>query len=195
MVRRGLRTRTGRWALAALAGLVVLLVGLLRQGALTAPASSPTAPPAAGGIGVPSIATGMPPVSPSSPPARSTRSAINGGDQTVLRTLRSQFPDNPLNHLNGGAFHQVTIEARSASQYSALGWLIPTGLSNTFGSRNNVSRTWTLSQRAIGKGYLAAVFLQAGRDGTPVTCRVIVDGKVTDTKTTSGSYGRTVCVG
>lgn len=194
-VRRGLGTRRGKWLLVALACLLVLLVGLLSQGFLSSPAPK-AAPPAAAGSSAPAgPAASTPPASPSPTVRKSATGTISAGDQAVLRTLRDRFPDNPLNQLRGGQIHQVTIEARSAGSFPVLGWLVPTGLGNTYGTQHNANGTWTLSQRAIGKGYLAAVFLQAGRAGVPVTCRVIVDGRVTDSETTSGSYGRTVCLG
>lgn len=200
-MRRALRTRKGKWALVALACALVLLVGLLTQGFLSSPAPSDV-PPGAAGSGAPGgtagAAASTPPASPGASPTKSATASAGpagGSNDDVLRTLRSRFPNNPLNSLKGAPVHEVTIEARSAGTFPVLGWLVPTGLGNTYGKKNNASGTWTLSQRAVGKGYLAAVFLQAGRAGTPVTCRVIVDGKVTNTETTSGSYGRTVCVG
>jgi hypothetical protein len=72
---------------------------------------------------------------------------------------------------------------------------VPTGLGSTYGVVKRHPKSWSVSERALGRGYLAAVFIQTDRSGAPVTCTVSVDGKVTDRETASGAYGRTVCLG
>lgn len=186
--REWLATKTGRRVLIALVCVAVLLAGLLWQGFLNSPAPDVTPPAAAQGS---SLSDSAPAPSPSAKRSSGTPAT----DEGVMRTLRSQFPDNPLNHLNGAGVHEVTIEVDSAGSVPVLGWLVPTGLSNTYGTRDNGGSHFSLSQRALGPGYLAAVFIQAGKLGLPVTCRVIVDGRTTNAETTSGPYGRTVCLG
>lgn len=195
--KRGVASKRGKWTLAALAAAAIVLAGLLSQNFLSSPAPAATPLKALGQGATPTpgadAAAGA-----AGPGAASTRpsgskSLVAGND--VLQTLKNTLPDNPLNHLRGAAVHQVVIETNSAEPVPVVGWLIPTGLSNTFGTDKNPSGHFSLSQRALGKGYLAAVFIQAGRTGAPVTCRVIVDGKVTASETTSGAYGRTICLG
>ena len=186
--REWLATKTGRRVLIALVCVAVLLAGLLWQGFLNSPAPDVTPPAAAQG---PSLSDSAPTPSPSAKRGTGTPAT----DQGVMRTLRSQFPYNPLNHLRGDGIHTVVVEVTSAAPTPILGWLVPTGLSNSYGSERNYVGTFSLSQRALGGGYLAAVFIQAGKLGIPVTCRVIVDGRVTNEETTSGAYGRNVCLG
>lgn len=193
--RRSLRewfaSKAGRRVLIALVCLGVLLAGLLWQGFLNSPAPD-VAPPAAAQV-APSDTLPTPSPSPSS--RRTTKGDAATTDQGVMRTLRSKFPYNPLNHLSGDGIHTVVVEVTSATPTPILGWLVPTGLSDSYGSKRNYVGPFSLSQRALGGGYLAAVFIQAGKLGVPVTCRVIVDGRVTSEETTSGAYGRNVCLG
>lgn len=191
---RALRTRQGKWVLVALACAAVVLVGLLGQGFLSSPGPSPSvsAPAAAGGAGLSTA-----PASPAASPSRKAKptATATGLTSDPLKTLRAQFPDNPLNHLRGPGLHDVVISATSAADIAVVGYLVPTGLGAPYGTAKPHSHTWSNAQQAIGRGYLAAVFVQTGRSGTPITCRIVVDGKVTNTETTSGAYGRAVCLG
>lgn len=176
---------------------LVVLIGLLASGFLSSPAPKDNVPAGAGApttIGSASGPLSSPTTSPSASPSKKASAPVTS-DQAVLGTLRNRFPDNPLNHLTGAGIHNVVVQASSASGFPLVGWLVPTGLGDTYGTLRNTNGHWTLSERAVGKGYLAAIFIQAGRAGVPVTCKVTVDGKVTNTETTSGSYGRTVCLG
>ncbi len=178
-----------------LACAVVIMIGLLGQGFLKSPSPAPSISglaggPGAGGGGLPSL-TGT--AAPSASPSPSGTSTSLTGDP--VQALRDVFPDNPLNHLRGPGVHQLVLNVSSSGPIGVLGYLVPTGLSAPYGSVRTHPRHWSSSQQAIGKGYLAAVFVQTGRDGTPITCSVSVDGKVTNTATTSGPYGRAVCLG
>lgn len=185
-LRAWARSRSGRWVLVAVGCAAVLLAGLIWKGFLHSPAPD-VAPPA----------VAAPPPGPSGTGARTgpVPGAAAATDQPVLQQLRAAFPDNPLNHLGRAGVHTVVVQATSAQPIPIVGWLVPTGMSNTYGSRRDVGVHFALTQRALGPGYLAAVFIQAGKAGVPVTCTVLVDGKVTNTATTSGAYGRTVCLG
>jgi hypothetical protein len=161
------RTKRGRWILIASACTAVLLVALLAQGFLTSPAPSVGPPGAAGGD---QSLSSLPAPSPSKVKAK----AATANDPRLVRNplaqLRGRFPDNPL-------------------------YLVPTGLGSAYGSVGGHPRSWSISEQALGSGYLAAIFIQTGKSGTPITCRITVDGKVTSTETTSGGYGRALCLG
>ena len=191
--RRMLRTRRGKWVLVGLACVAVLLVGLLAEGFLS---SSPSANGAPGGGSGNTLASGLTSSPSASPSAKKTRgdSPGHGPVGNPLAALRAKFPDNPLNHLRGAGLHHVSVSV-SGGRVLVLGYLIPTGLGSSYGEVKGHPRSWSMSERAIGRGYLAAIFVQAGKDGTPVSCNVTVDGKSTDSETTSGSYGRAICLG
>jgi hypothetical protein len=173
----------------ALACAAVILIGLIGSGFLTSPTPSVSVPPIAGDAGV-SVA----PVSVSPAKVAKARGAKAGLTADPVKALRSKFPDNPLNHLRGPGLHHVTVSAHAAGPMAVVGYLVPTGLGATYGAVKNRS-TWSLTEQALGRGYLAAIFVQSGKSGVAITCQVVVDGKVTNTETTSGSYGRAICLG
>jgi hypothetical protein len=191
---RFLRSSKGRWTLVALACLAVLLVGLLAQGFFSSPAPSVALPQANGD----SSGAGIGALTPSPSPSKG-KPGKNGDGPLVndpVGQLRNVLPDNPLNHLVTGQLHDVTVAATSSDPtIPVLGYLVPTGLGAAYGSLNGHRSGWSLHQQALGKGYLAAIFIQAGKTGAPVTCTVTVDGRVTSSQTTSGPYGRAVCLG
>jgi hypothetical protein len=193
-LKRWLRTSRGRWTLVALACAAVILIGLLASGFLSASSKSPSvAPPQAGASGPTTTAAASP--SPSKAKASSTRTkAATGLESDPVGALREQFPDNPLNHLRGPGLHHVVLDVQSARSIAVLGYLVPTGLGAPYGTVKHQTH-WTNQQQAIGPGYLAAIFVQTDSSGTPITCSVTVDGKRTNTETTSGAYGRAVCLG
>jgi hypothetical protein len=190
---RSLRTRQGKWVLILLACAAVILVGLLGGGFLSSPAASPSvSPPAAAGTGL----NPTPHPSPTASSGKASPKATATGLVTdPVATLRAQFPDNPLNHLRGAGLHDLVLSASSPEPIAVIGYLVPTGLGAPYGSVKTHSTHWSNRQQAIGKGYLAAIFVQTGRSGAPITCTISVDGKVTNTETTSGAYGRAVCLG
>jgi hypothetical protein len=193
-LNRWLRTSRGRWTLIALACAAVILIGLLASGFLSGSSKSPSvAPPQAGASGSTDTALASP--SPSKAKGSSTRTGAAGGLVTdPVAALRDQFPDNPLNHLHGPGLHHVVLDVRSSRTIPVLGYLVPTGLGAPYGAVKHQTH-WTNQQQAIGRGYLAAIFVQTDGSGAPITCTVTVDGKRTNTETTSGAYGRAVCLG
>jgi hypothetical protein len=190
-LRRLPHTRRGRWTLISLACVAVLLVGLLAEGFLSS--AAPSAGVAGGGYGSNSLTPRAP--QPSASKSKGHGNTPGSGPVSdPVAALRLRFPDNPLNHLRGAGLHQVSVSV-SGGQVFVLGYLIPTGMGSTYGQVKGHPRSWSMSERAIGPGYLAALFVQASKDGEPVTCHITVDGKSTDTETTSGSYGRAICLG
>jgi hypothetical protein len=190
-VRRFARSKRGRWILIALSCLAVLLIGLLGEGFLSSPAPSVAAPD--GGYAAADGLSGS--ASPSSPANKKDGSKTGTLVSDPVAALRAKFPDNPLNHLHGPGVHQVVISAHSAAPITLVGYLVPTGLGPTYGVLKRHPHSWSISEQALGRGYLAAIFIQAGRDGVPITCSISVDGKVTNSQTTSGGYGRAICLG
>src|SRR5262249_28089205 len=143
----------GRWTLIGLACLVVLLIGLLTQGFLSS--SAPAVAPRAAGDGLGSFTT--PPASPEPSPSK-TKANAGGNGQLVtdpVQRLRNVLPDNPLNHLPANELHNVTVSASAGRSIPVLGFLIPTGLGTPYGAIKHHSH-WSMSEQALGKGYLAA---------------------------------------
>jgi len=194
-IAAGVHTRTGRWVLIGLACVVVLVIGLLAQGAFSSAGSLGSQPDGSGAAPAAGTATiGLSPKASASP-SKGKASGSTGLVKDPLKALRGSFPDNPLNHLDRHGLHEVTISAHSAGNMPVLGYLVPTGLGSAYGEVHTHKGSWSLHEQALGRGYLAAMFIQADKLGLPVTCTVTVDGKVTNTQTTSGAYGRAVCLG
>lgn len=192
-VRRSLKGRNAKWALAALAAVAVLIIGLLFQGYLGSPARTISSDPtnsSAGGFDPSPQVTAKPKLLKAGP-GKGT-GAVSGG---LYGQLKAAFPDNPLNHLRGPGLHQVSVEVSSSQPIKIVGYLVPTGLSSPYATVHPNTRSFAVSQQALGGGYLAAVFVQSDERGAPITCRVVVDGKVTNAETAHGSYGRAVCLG
>lgn len=192
-LRHAMRSKRGRWVLVGLACIVVLIVGLLAQGFLSSPAPAISVPDAAGGG---SHSTPAPSPLPSASKGKHHKgTAGNNVVSNPVQHLRNVLPANPLNHLRGGQLHEVTVSASSPGSMPVIGYLVPTGLGSAYGTASGHRSPWSLHEQALGSGYLAAVFVQAGKSGAPVTCTVTVDGKVTSSETTSGGYGRAICLG
>jgi hypothetical protein len=188
-----LRSKRGRWTLVGLACALVLLVGLLAAGFFSSPAPSVNMPGSAGGVDLNLTPSPLP--SSSAATHHKPGSKQNGLVQDPVNALRQALPDNPLNHLNRGLIHNVTISASAPGHMAVLGYLVPTGLGSAYGAVHTNHNSWTMSEQALGRGYLAAVFIQTDRSGIPITCTVTVDGKVTSRETASSPYGRAVCIG
>lgn len=188
-VTRALRSRRGKQVLAVLACVAVILGGLLIEGFLSSPAPSVAAPVDQ------SVTSASAQPGASKAPHKKAATKASSIETDPVGVLRSAFPYNPLNHLRAHGVHDVVVSATSAGPIAVLGYLVPTGLGKSYGGVDNHPRHWSMSERAVGSGYLAAIFLQAGKSGAPVTCTITIDGKVTDRQTTSGSYGRAVCLG
>jgi hypothetical protein len=177
--------------LIGLACLAVLLIGLIASGFLSSPTPS-VAAPNDGPVNTSTAAPTSP--APSKSAKKDGASSSNGLVGNPAGILWHSF-DNPLNHLRGAGVHDVVVTAHSSRPMAVVGYLIPTGLGSTYGMVKGHPRSWTIAEQALGRGYLAAIFIQTGKQGVPITCQVRVDGKVTNSETTSGSYGRAVCLG
>jgi hypothetical protein len=91
--------------------------------------------------------------------------------------------------------HALLLRVTAAGPVGKLGYLAPTSPDASYGIVTPTGANWSLRTTVLGRPHYAAIFVQSGASGTAITCTVSVDGVVTDTKTTSGAYGRTVCVG
>lgn len=91
--------------------------------------------------------------------------------------------------------HRLVARVTSAEPIYAVGWLIPTSLDSSYGKNMHPGRSFTIDTEVSGKPAYALLWIYAGASGTPVTCTISVDGRVSSEKTTHGPYGRQVCYG
>jgi hypothetical protein len=102
---------------------------------------------------------------------------------------------NKLGHANkSGPAHRVKLVVSTSGDIARVGYLVPTSDSAPYGNFGGPASPWTRTMIAHGSGYLAAVFVQAGRSGEPVTCRIMIDGVTKAVRTTDGAYARQMCI-
>ncbi len=188
---RRLRRPSRRAIVQGVAGLAVLLcIGLFVRAYNHAGAGNSDA---GGGFGA--GGSGYPAPSPS---ASAPVSAQAGGVLPATRTL----PRVTITAEGGPGFtivpaprHKLVLSATSTAPIGEVGYLVPTSPHHSYGAAKHVGDHWVLRTTVTGKPYYAAVFLQAGATGAPITCTITLDGKVIDQRSTSGPYGRQVCLG
>jgi len=91
--------------------------------------------------------------------------------------------------------HSITMRITSEAPIGTVGYVVPTSLRNSSGVVKNVQRSWSLSTTVYGSPDYAQLFMQAGARGFPITCTIIVDGRVTERRSTEGPYGQMICQG
>ncbi|GAA3661096.1 hypothetical protein GCM10022237_21220 [Nocardioides ginsengisoli] len=89
----------------------------------------------------------------------------------------------------------VKLEVFSAQPIGIVGWQVPTNPDTPTGVSRGVGTRWSKTIIAYGRPDYARLFFGAGPSGTPVTCVITVNGKVTERRSTDGPYGRTMCQG
>lgn len=143
------------------------------------------AAPGAGGA----LSSAVPVPSPSPVKSGKTKYIVPGGGPTV--TLGAGDGGGlKLNHKNQ---HHLVAHVTSAAPIYAVGWLIPTSLSNSYGKSMSPGRSFTIDTTVTGRPYYSLLWVYAGASGVPVTCTISIDGKLASRKTTQGAYGRQVC--
>ncbi|TNM46119.1 hypothetical protein FHP29_04120 [Nocardioides albidus] len=90
---------------------------------------------------------------------------------------------------------RIHLEVFSKAPIGIVGYQVPTSLTDSAGTDEGVGTHWSLDTIAYGEPDYARLFFGAGPTGTPVTCVITVDGKVTERRSTEGPYGRTMCQG
>jgi hypothetical protein len=187
---RRIRTRHKRIA-AVTAGVLVVLVciGLFVRSYRNA------GPDVAGAAPTPSstVTVGAVRVTSASPSPSDTFFPKPGDKVTLGNKVLTVEPGGFT--FRGGTPHAIVITATSAAAIGRLGYLIPTSNDHSYAVVNGVGTSWSIATNAYGKPQYALVFVQAGGSGAAITCTVSVDGKVVNSSTTSGRYGRTICVG
>lgn len=126
--------------------------------------------------------------------AQAAASAANGLPGSTRKW--SSMPGLP-----GGSLYaslpkmHITLSVRSAAPIGILGYVIPTSQDHPSGKVTGVGRSWSLQTIGYGRPDYARIFLQANTIGTPITCTITVNGRVTEHSSTEGPYGRMMCQG
>jgi hypothetical protein len=182
-----------RKAAAALAALVVLS-GLVLVWVLTSGSGSPSAEPT---LAVPTTSpsraplTILPTPSASATPTAIPKSLEGAGipGYTSLTGLKG--------HSLSASYprHHLVLSLTSSKKLPFLIYNVPTSRDNRGGTLTDLGRTWSVSTTVYGKPDYAQLFTRADWYGTPITCTITVDGRVTARLTTSGPYGKVFCQG
>lgn len=175
---------------------VVLLVACI---ALFVKSYKDAGPDNAGKVADPALPTdSLAPVTPSAAPSSS--GARRSAGSLLPESL--SLPKYTINPREPGGFtiapipeHTLVLSARSAGRIVRVGYIAPTSKDHPVGDVKVPGNSWSLTTTVTGKPYYAAIFVQSGPSGTPITCTVSLDGQVLDSKTTTGPYSRQVCVG
>ena len=144
----------------------------------------------------------VPAATPTTPPARGkgrrTQAAPAG-----ITAAPAAFGSGSLGQpgLTGGSQnvnigkHRVLLEAWSSKPLAFAAWYVPTRTGKKVGASKLPGRSWSMRTVAYGRPDYAQVYLQSDYTGTPVHCRITVDGRVTATETSEGPFGYIVCPG
>lgn len=146
---------------------------------------------------------------PSPTPTETPTTGQTGG-QVSLPGFGSYDPNNPNSPAQGGSMnvpgyaggsyfqfapkHRITLKVTSAAPIGTIGWTLLYTDGPTSG-RVNAGRSWSMTRTVYGEPDYARLFFGSGGDSTPVTCTIIVDGKVTEQRSTSGPYAQMMCQG
>lgn len=90
---------------------------------------------------------------------------------------------------------RIHLQVFSRQPIGVIGYLVPTSLDKPSGTVRGVGTSWSMRTVAYGKPDYARLFFRAGPSGTPVSCIITVNGRVTERRSTSGPYGATMCQG
>jgi len=148
----------------------------------------------------------LPTTSPSANP--STAAQVHAATQNAFKQFGHGFSSGGLSSgslnmpgLQGGSIykylpkHTLTLRVTSEAPIGTVGYIVPTSLRKSSGIIKNVQNSWSLTTTAYGDPDYAQVFVQAGARGFPITCTILVDGHVTEHRSTEGPYGQMVCQG
>jgi len=130
---------------------------------------------------------------PSASTSPSGDSSVTGLPKTLPRVTLTPGEPGGFTYANLPS-HQLVLSASAAVPVRAVGYLIPTSKDHPYGKVTGLGDRWSLTTSVYGKPDYAALFIQAGRAGVPVSCTITIDGRVASAKTTSGAYGRALCV-
>lgn len=164
------------------------LTNLLTSGPESTPQAAATAPPS---IDVPAY-TGTDDVTLTdqpTPPALSGIPSFPGSGAADLKGLDGK------GGILGLPKERIVLTMTSAEPIAYVGYVVPTSLDHQTGTVRNPGTSWSLSTVGYGPPDHAQLFSLAGPTGVPVTCTITVNGKVTETRTTSGPYDQLFCQG
>ena len=90
--------------------------------------------------------------------------------------------------------HRITLQVTGDYPIGTIGWALLYTDGPTSGTVKNAGRSWSMSRTVYGEPDYARLFFASGAQGK-VRCRITVDGKVTEERSTEGPYAQMMCQG
>lgn len=196
------------WAVLAVSLLIVVLSVVFRHHGSDSSATGPTRvrdvttaatatpPPAATTAPTPG------PTRSATPTATATTASPNAGmsglgDAVKMSGWNGTLPPGLAGSGGSASLPKIRIhlEVYSAQPIGIVGYQVPTSLTDSSGTVKGVGTRWSLDTIGYGRPDYARLFFGSGPSGTPVTCIIRINGKVTEKRSTDGPYGRTMCQG
>ncbi|MDC8975792.1 MmpS family transport accessory protein [Mycobacterium marinum] len=84
---------------------------------------------------------------------------------------------------------RVTYEVSGSGTYADINYLDPDAIPRDL---NNITLPWTMTVTATAAS--VAPILVAQSDGSTIRCRIVIDGKVKDERTSTGVNAQTFCL-
>lgn len=91
--------------------------------------------------------------------------------------------------------HSLTFTVTSEDPIGTWGYIVPTSTDHSYGLDETTRTSTSVTTTVYGPPAYARVFVQAGYEGTAITCTITVDGRVTDQRTARGRYVQAMCQG
>ncbi|RNL81298.1 hypothetical protein [Nocardioides marmorisolisilvae] len=194
-------------ALGGVVALAVLMLVFVLAGHGDKPSSKE---PADFGAPLPTLPTRSPVKLPTTSPSASpsTAAQVQAAAQNAFKQFGNGFSSGNLGSgtismpgLQGGSIykylpkHTLTLRVTSEAPIGTIGYIVPTSLHQNYGVVKNANTSWSLTTTAYGDPDYAQVFIKAGARGFPITCTILVDGHVSEHRSTEGPYGQMVCQG
>lgn len=92
--------------------------------------------------------------------------------------------------------HRIQLLVTSKAPIGTVGYYIPYSPDKQSGTLLNVGPRWSLRTVSYGSPDYARLYLRQGaRPDAPITCKILVDGRVVYQKSTDGPYSLLICQG
>ena len=91
--------------------------------------------------------------------------------------------------------HKLTITLSTKGTLGQIAWIIPTSADKSQGNAVIRGGSWSLTTTVYGNPDYAVAFAQQSSEDNPVNCRMTIDGRQTENRSTTGIYTAMWCQG
>lgn len=91
---------------------------------------------------------------------------------------------------------KISLSLTSSTPIAYVGYIVPTDVDQEYtGVQKEIGTSWSLTKTGYGPPDYAQMFSIQSPGGAPVTCTIRIDGRVTESRTTTGPYDQLFCQG